>query len=103
MSNPIEKHSLIKFRPVLTLAQLQDIANMARANEANPSYPNASAILKIVVPMIAKIEVGAINPAYKISEIQLIKNQEKNERERYENGLMNPREEVDYEAKILGV
>jgi hypothetical protein len=96
-------HKLVKFRPVLTLAQLQDIANMARENEANSSYPEASSILKVIVPMIAKVEVGAINPAYKISEIALQKTKDKNDRERYENGLMSSEEEMEYESKILGV
>jgi len=92
-------HSLVKFRPVLTLAQIKHIVNLTGITES----PEDISIRKVLIPILAKIEVGAINPAYKISEIQLIKNQEKSERERYENGLMSAQEEMDYESKILGV
>jgi hypothetical protein len=60
-------------------------------------------VIKTLVPIVAKIEVGAINPAYKLSETHAIKVAEKNERERYENNLMSPEEEADYEARILGL
>ena len=97
-------HSLVKFRPVLTLAQLRDIANMCREHEAQiESYPNASAILKVVVPMIAKVEVGAISPAYKLSETKILKDAEIAERQRYENNLMSAEEEAEYESKVMGI
>ena len=95
--------NLLKFRPVLTLSQLRTIARMCQANEASSLYPDATSILHVVVPMIAKVEVGAINPAYKLSETHALKTQETLMRTRYENGEMSAQEEADYEAKILGV
>lgn len=97
------KHMMVKFRPVLTLAQLQDIAQMARVHEANIDFPHATSILRVIVPMIAKVETGAISPAYKLSETHLIKQKEKSDADRYNAGLMTQDEEMEYEAKILGV
>ena len=98
-------HSLVKFRPVITLAQITHIINLTHTDDqmTGQNIEANKDIRKILVPMVAKIEVGAISPAYKLSEIQIIKSQEKNERERYENGLMSSEEEMIYESKILGV
>lgn len=98
------KHSSVKFRPVLTLAQMQHIAEMCHAaqHQESDGYETSASILKVLVPMIAKIEVGAITPAYKLSEHHIAKQFDKSERERYESGLMGAEEELLYEAKILG-
>ena len=61
--------NLLKFRPVFTLTQLQTIARMCQEHEAQME---TTSILRVVVPMIAKVEVGAINPAYKLSETHAI-------------------------------
>ena len=92
-------HNLVKFRPVLTLSQLQHIAYLCKQDENSVTQ----GILKVVVPMIAKVEVGAINPAYKLSETHIQKQAEIAERQRYENNLMTPEEEARYEATIMGI
>jgi hypothetical protein len=90
-------HALTKFRPVLTLEQIEHIIH-----SMDRSQPEAKSVLKVLIPLVAKIEVGAINPAYKLSETHLIKQTERSERERYENDLMSPEEETEYESKIFG-
>lgn len=76
---------------------------MCKANEANPNHPEAVSILKIVVPMLAKISVGAITPSYSISPESEKKRVDLELRARYNDGLMSPEEEAEYESKILGV
>jgi len=98
INQPINPHATVKFRPVLTLEQISYIISCMAGNN-----PVEKSIIKTLVPMVAKIEVGAINPAYKLSEIQIFKNQERNDRERYENNIMSPQEEADYEAKVMGI
>ena len=90
---------LLKFRPQFTLPQIKHILALTGINET----PRDIEIRKILVPMVAKIEVGAINPSYKLSETKIIKDAERNERERYENDLKSQEEIVAYENKILGV
>jgi len=100
---------LTKFRPVLTVEQISYIANLCHASISDGNVdavydPILSlAVRKVLIPMLSKMEVGAINPAYKLSEAQIIKNAEKSERERYENDLMSAEEAMEYESKILGV
>lgn len=89
----------LKFRPVLNLIQLTRIADLVSQSD---SYVDKS-IKKVIVPMISKIEVGAINPAYSLSESYLQKQSAKSEQERYESGTMSPEEEAKYENKILGL
>ena len=96
MSSPNFNH--LKFRPVLNLAQIKHITDLVSLDD---SYISQS-IKKVMIPLIAKIEVGAINPAYKLSETHAIKMQESSERQRYENDLMSPEEQSAYELKILG-
>lgn len=88
----------LKFRPVLNLVQLTRIADLVSQSD---SYVDKS-IKKVIVPMISKIEVGAINPAYKLSEIYAQKMSDSEDRRRYENDLMSPEEQSAYELKILG-
>jgi len=101
--------NLLKFRPVLTLAQIRFIVHHLRTADdtdiSDKAYNDEilQSIKRVLIPMIAKVEVGAINPAYKLSETHAIKQAERNDRERYESGLMSPTEETEYEAKILGV
>lgn len=104
MSSHPHPHNLVKFRPVLTLEQIQHIISLTeRPENMNDEDVNLNKSLKrVLVPMIAKIETGAINPAYKLSETKIIKDAERLERERYENDLMSPEESAEYELKILG-
>ena len=120
-SNPASKSNLVKFRPVLTLEQirhivwlttLQDAVDHAAATTAGIDPPDLArdaianmnrSIKQVMIPLLAKIEVGAINPAYKLSETHAIKKAEISLRERYENNLMSPEEESEYETHILGV
>ena len=90
-------HALTKFRPVLTLEQIEYIIH-----QMDRSAPEAKSVLKVLIPLVAKIEIGAISPAYKLSEIHAIKQAETSERVRYENDLMTPEEEAEYESKIFG-
>lgn len=92
-------HSLVKFRPVLTLAQISNICAMAKQFDS----PESQSILKVLVPMIAKVEVGAISPAYKLSEIHAAKVSQKHDLDRYNSGAMTPEEEALYESNILGL
>lgn len=95
MSNITSRN--LKFRPVLTLAQIEHISEIMDDSELGKS------IKRVMIPMLAKIEVGAINPAYKLSETYALKLSERSERERYENDMMTPEEQLEYENKILGV
>lgn len=97
--------NLLKFRPVLTLAQITYLLDrVAYKGSTLPlSEEMEASIRRVLVPLIAKIEVGAINPAYKLSETHALKQAESSQRTRYENGEMSAQEEADYEAKILGV
>ena len=100
---------LTKFRPVLTLEQISYITSLCQASLSGADIKTvhseelSKSVKKVLVPMISKIEVGAINPAYKLSEIQVMKNQERAEQLRYENGEMSQEESDAYESKILGV
>jgi hypothetical protein len=96
-SNP-RSHAHVKFRPVLTLEQITYITQNLSGND-----PIGKSVIKVLVPMIAKIEVGAINPAYKLSETKIIKDAEIAQRQRYESGTMSAEEEANYEATILGL
>ena len=91
--------TMTKFRPVLTLSQIRHIIELTGIHE----NPVDIELRKILIPMVAKIEVGAINPAYKLSETHAIKQAQIAERQRYENDLMTPEEESDYELKIMGL
>lgn len=92
-------HSLTKFRPVLTLAQIKHIIQLTGITES----PDDISVRKVLIPLVAKVEVGAISPAYKLSETHLIKQSEVAERQRYENNLMTQEEEAAYESKIMGL
>ena len=91
--------NLLKFRPVLTLSQIQRISDLVHASDAEID----KSIKRVLIPLIAKVEVSAINPAYKLSEIYAEKQAATSQRTRYENGEMDAAEEAEYESKILGV
>ena len=93
------KHMTHKFRPVLTLEQLFHISEHMRTLDDLVS----KSIIRVVVPMIAKVEVGAISPAYKLSETHAIKQLEVARRRAYEEGIMSPAEEALFETEILGL
>ena len=98
MSKSVD-HSLVKFRPVLTAKQISDICGLCNAHESSET----KSILKVLVPILAKIEVGAINPAYKLSEIHQQKQTQKSEHDKYVSGSMTPEEESEYEARMMGI
>jgi predicted transcriptional regulator len=81
------------------LEQIQTIVHQFRPLDDEQS----KSIVRVLVPMIAKIETGAINPAYKLSEIHAQKQIERTESTRYNNGEMTAQEEAIYEAKIMGI
>jgi hypothetical protein len=88
----------VKFRPALTLGQIQHLTQ-----NLNPESEIEKSILKILVPLLAKIDLGVISPAYKLSETHAIKQLEIAKRNAYEQGLMSPEEEASYESEILGM
>ncbi len=95
----------LKFRPALTVTQLVhilDLIHVADTQAAPTKIPSNESIKKILIPLLSKIEIGSITPAYKLSETHAIKQAEKSERERYENSEMTPEEESAYETKLLG-
>ena len=96
-------HSTTKYRPALTARQLQCIVAVTSSTPALSDDPELKEIRKILVPLLAKIEVGAINPAYKLSETHALKMQAASQRVAYENGTMSAEEEAKYEASILGI
>lgn len=91
-------HPLTKYRPAFTASQIQHILHNLPSND-----PTSKSIAKILIPLLAKVEIGAVSPAYKLSETHMIKQAEISDRKRYENGEMDAEEEADYESKILGV
>lgn len=99
MVNSSNPHPHTKYRPAFTLTQLVRMADLVSQSEREDDI----AIKRILVPLIAKVEVGAISPAYKLSEIHAAKQHEKSQRERYENDLMSPEESQEYESSVLGV
>jgi hypothetical protein len=95
----------LKFRPALTVVQLVhilDLIHCADLQSAPTKTPSNESIKKIIIPLLAKIEIDSITPAYKLSESHALKQAEKLERERYENSEMTAEEELEYETKILG-
>ena len=92
-------HPYTKYRPAFTLTQLIRIADLVSQSTSDDDI----AIKRILIPLIAKVEIGAISPAYKLSEIHAAKQHDKSQRERYENDLMSPEESQSYESFILGV
>jgi hypothetical protein len=91
-----------KFRPVLTHSQLLYILDLTSHNPDKRDAGKDSEIQKVIIPMLAKISVGAITPAYSISPEAEQKRIESDLRKRYENDEMSPEEQADYESKILG-
>ena len=93
----IQKYT--KFRPVLSLPLLTRIADLVSQSD----HPQDIEIKRVVVPMIAKVETGAISPAYKLSETHAQKQDELSKRRAYESGEMTPEQEAAYESDILGL
>lgn len=99
----IQKYT--KFRPVLTLEQLQYIAHLCtNILDERDLYElrMKEQLRKVVVPMIAKVETGAISPAYKLSQTHQLKQEQLSRQRAYESGHMTPEQEAAYEAEILG-
>ena len=95
----MNSHSHTKFRPLLTLEQITHITSIV----SELSDPISVSIKRALIPLIAKIEVGAISPSYKLSQTKIIRDNDRIQRERYENDLMTPEESSEYETKILGI
>lgn len=99
-------HPLTKYRPAFTAEQINHIIKQLLAPDENqtnqPIVELSKQIVRILTPLLAKIEIGAINPAYKLSETHAIRKSENNERVRYESGQMSAEEETAYEQTILG-
>ena len=89
----------LKFRPVLNIEQMTRIADLVSQSQSSLDL----SIKRIVVVMLAKIEVGAINPAYRLSEIHAQKLSDLAMQRRYENDEMTPEEAAHYESTVLGV
>ena len=94
-----------KFRPVLTAEQIDYLIRMIREDQSEiESHENMNqSILRVLVPFQAKISIGAVTPSYQISPESERKRIDLETRARYNDGLMTPEEEAEYEAKILGV
>jgi hypothetical protein len=97
------KHMTHKFRPVLTLEQIHHILSIISKSNDDEDVNLNKSIKKVLVPLVAKIEVGAINPAYKLSETHALKQAQNSERILYESGMMSPEQEAKYETEILGM
>jgi hypothetical protein len=92
----IQKYT--KFRPVLTLTQITRIADLV----SQSTDPTDISIKRVMVPMIAKVETGAISPAYLLSQTHQLKQEQLSRQRAYESGHMTPEQESAYEAEILG-
>jgi hypothetical protein len=107
-------HSLLKFRPVLTLEQIRHIVHLTKEDDiatdfgeleptgTHQKHQNVS-IRRVLIPLLAKVEVGAINPAYKLSETHALKQETAKQRQRYENDEMSAEEAAKYESEVLGL
>lgn len=95
----LSTQSNVKFRPALTMAQLSHILSLLHDSES----PIESGIKKVIVPLLAKIEIGAISPAYTLSEQHQAKIVKSKQATRYESGAMTPEEEASYERDVLGM
>lgn len=91
-------HPNTKYRPSFNLEQIQHILSYT----TDTSNPLDVQIRKVLIPLVSKIEIGAINPAYKITDLHTQKVIRKAETLRYEQNLMTPEEERDYERDVLG-
>lgn len=107
-SNTKDKQTL-KFRPPLSPSQVETIVSLIlRAQDRLPICEDfdsnaLNALKRIFVPLIAKIEVGAINPAYSISQRLEETRNAARETERYMKGEMTPEESLRFEANALGL
>ena len=93
----------LKFRPVLTISQISYILDLTSHNPDKRDAGKDAELKKVIVPLLAKINVGAITPSYSISPETEKKKIDLEMRARYNDGLMSPEEEAEYESKILGV
>ena len=95
----------LKFRPVLTISQIDYLIRMIREDTSEiEEHENMNqSILRVLVPFQAKISIGAVSASYSISPESEKKKVDLELRARYNDGLMSPEEEAEYESKILGV
>lgn len=96
----------VKYRPAFTSHQIEHITSImqtdASYNLDPASVKTSQSIVKILVPLISKIQNGLIAPSYQLSEKLVKAKEEKDAQYRYENDLMTPQEAEDYENKLLG-
>lgn len=95
--NTHNPHPHTKYRPSFNMEQIQHIVSLTTSSE-----PLDLQIRKVLIPLLSKIEIGAISPSYKLSDIHTQKVVRKAETLRYEQGLMTPEEESAYERDVLG-
>ena len=94
-----------KFRPVLTAEQINHLVTTLKdifPSQESEHEMNQS-ILRVLVPFQAKISIGAVSASYSISPESEKKKLDLELRARYNDGLMSPEEEAEYESKILGI
>lgn len=99
---------LVKYRPAFTLDQLTHISHAFQLDKENET---SKSIVRILIPLLSKINSEIIEPAYKLAPPRIEKEIPKivkkptyhSDQYRYENDLMSVEEQNAYEAKILGI
>lgn len=100
MSSPtsyVNPHPHTKYRPSFNMEQIQHIVSLTSTDSSLDLQ-----VRKVLIPLLSKIEIGAISPSYKLSDTHTQKVIRKAETLRYEQGLMTPEEESAYERDVLG-
>ena len=97
LTSYVNPHPHTKYRPSFNMEQIQHIVSLTSSE-----HPLNLQVRKVLIPLLSKIEIGAISPAYKLSDIHTQKVVRKAETLRYEQGLMTPQEESAYERDVLG-
>lgn len=109
MPNPPDNNhhpsgQIIKYRPAFTLEQL---THLASALQSDMDDPISKSIVRILTPLLAKISNQLIEPAYTLAPPKLPKSSPTididSPQYRYENDLMLPDEQSEYESKLLGL
>lgn len=93
------KHAHTKFRPALSLELIQHIVSQCSDTQNHLD----TVVRKILIPLIAKIEIGAISPSYKVSELAAERRVKNLQDKRYLEDMMTPEESAAYERDVLGL
>lgn len=105
-TNTKPKSELLKFRPSLTTEQISYLVVLCQqVTDPNDFYEERMkhSIRRVCVPLLAKVEVGAINPSHTLSQRHADKLQVSAAQKRYDSGEMSAEEEREFEAKVLGI